>query len=117
MVRTFIAASIGVTAGFIGGLFGVGGGVVVVPALVMLLRFSQYEAAGTSIATIVAVSAAALAVLAGNGDVDWLAALLLFAGAGTGAFLATRWLDRVPEHVLAGAFTLLLVVAGVRLWL
>jgi len=115
--RTLIAVVIGLTAGVVGGMFGVGGGIIVVPGLVILLKVSQYQASGTSAATIVASSAAALVVLAGDGQVDWAAAALLFVGAGSGAWLATRWLHRVPEDVLAGVFTFILFVAGVRMWL
>ncbi len=116
MTRILPALAIGVTAGFVGGLFGVGGGVIVVPGLIILLKFTQYDASGTSVATIVASSAAAVAVLAGDGSVDWPAAAVLFVGAGTGAHLATKWIDKVPEYALAGAFTVMLVLGAVRMW-
>lgn len=109
--------AIGVVAGLVGGLFGIGGGVIVVPGLVLIAKLSQHEASGTSVAAIVASSGAALVVLAGDGQVDWPAAALLFAGAGTGAFLATRYLHHVPEHLLAAAFTVVLFISAFRMWL
>ena len=109
------AVGIGLTAGFIGGLFGVGGGIIVVPGLVLLLGFTQHQASGTSTATIVASSAAALVGFAGSGEVDVPAALLLVAGAALGAWLGARFLDRVPELWLLVAFILLLVFTVVRL--
>lgn len=115
--RFVLPLTIGAVAGIVGGLFGVGGGVIVVPGLVLIAKMGQHEASGTSVAAIVASSGAALVVLAGDGQVDWTAALLLFAGAGTGAFLATRYLHHVPEHLLAGAFTVVLFVSAVRMWL
>lgn len=117
MTRVVLAVAIGATAGFVGGMLGVGGGVIVVPGLVLLIKLTQHEAAGTSVATIVASSGAALLVLAGEGEVDWGAAILLFLGAGTGAWTATRLLHRVPEDVLAGTFTVVLFVAAVRMML
>lgn len=109
------AAAIGVVAGIVSGLFGVGGGVIVVPALVLLLGFSQYEASGTSTATIVASSAAALGAFAFDAEVDWGAAVLIFVGAGVGAWAGARYLERVPERGLAIAFTIVMVFAAIRL--
>jgi uncharacterized protein len=109
------ALAIGLTAGFIGGLFGVGGGIIVVPGLVLLLGFNQHQASGTSTATIVASSAAALVGFAGSGEVDVPAALALVAGAALGAWLGARYLDRVSELWLLRGFILLMVFTVARL--
>ena len=53
------ALAIGVVAGFASGLLGIGGGVIVVPGLVLLLQMDQYRAAATSVATIVVSASAA----------------------------------------------------------
>lgn len=110
------AAAIGLVAGTFSGLFGVGGGVIVVPGLVLWLGLDQYRAAATSLATIVASSAAALLFFAADGAVDWGAAAVLFAGSGIGAWLGARYVTKVPQHILVGIFSLLVVVAAVRLW-
>lgn len=110
------AGLIGLAAGAFGGLFGVGGGLIVVPALVLLLGFDQYRAAGTSVATIVASSAAALGTFALDGEVDWGAALLIFAGAGVGAYAGARYIERIPQHVLTAVFALFVAGAAVRMW-
>lgn len=111
------AAVIGAVAGVVAGVFGVGGGVVVVPGLVLWLGISQRESSGTSIATIVASSAAALIAFGVSGNVDWAAALLVFAGAAVGALIGARIATRAPEHVLTAVFALVLFVAGVRMLL
>jgi hypothetical protein len=113
----FTSALIGIVAGLISGLFGVGGGIIVVPALVLLVGLSQFQASGTSAATIVASSAAGLAAFAVNAQVDWRAALLVFIGSGTGAWLGARYITRIPERTLTSTFAVILVVAGVRMWL
>jgi uncharacterized membrane protein YfcA len=110
-----LALVIGLAAGFIGGLFGVGGGVIVVPGLVLLLGFGQHQASGTSTATIVASSAAALVGFAGSSEVDVPAAAALLAGAMAGAWLGARYLDRIPELWLLRAFIVLLAFTVVRL--
>lgn len=109
------ALAIGLIAGFIGGLFGVGGGIIVVPGLVLLLGFTQHRASGTSTATIVASSAAAVVGFAGSGEVDIPAALVLVTGATLGAWLGARHLDRIPELWLLRGFILLMVFTAARL--
>lgn len=111
------AAGLGLAAGFVGGLFGVGGGVVVVPGLVLWLQMAQARAHATSLAAIVASASAALVPFALDGEVDWFAALALFGGAGVGAFTGARLMGRIPERWLARAFVALMIVAAVRLWL
>jgi len=113
----FTSVLIGIVAGLISGLFGVGGGIIVVPALVLLIGLSQFQASGTSAATIVASSAAGLAAFAFNAQVDWSAALLIFVGSGTGAWLGARYITWIPERTLTSAFAVILVIAGVRMWL
>jgi uncharacterized protein len=116
MTRVLLAVAIGAVAGFVGGMFGVGGGIIVVPGLVLVIKLSQHDAAGTSVAAIVASSAGGVLILAGESEVDWVAAALLTAGGVTGAWVGTRWMHLVPEHVLAGVFTIILFIAAVRMW-
>lgn len=113
--RPAIAALIGLAAGVVSGLFGVGGGVIVVPALVLLLGFAQRRASGTSTATIVASSAAALLAFVLEGEVDWGAAALVFAGAGIGGWTGARYLGKVPERGLSLAFAAVMMLAAARL--
>lgn len=109
------AIVLGLAAGLIGGLFGIGGGVVVVPGLVLWLGFSQHKASGTSVATIIASAGAALIAFAGDGSVDWGAAMLITAGAVVGAAIGARILHLIPASVLTRAFSLLLIVVAVRM--
>lgn len=113
--RPVIAALIGLAAGVVSGLFGVGGGVIVVPSLVLILGFAQRHASGTSTATIVASSSAALVAFVLEGEVDWGAAALVFAGSGFGAWAGARYLSKVPERGLGIAFATVMVVAAARL--
>jgi hypothetical protein len=99
----------------VGGLFGVGGGVIVVPGLVLWLGFSQYKASGTSVATIIASAGAALISFAGDGSVDWGAAGLITVGAVVGAAIGARILHLIPARALTRAFSVILIVAAVRM--
>ncbi len=109
------AALVGLIAGFLSGLLGIGGGVVVVPGLVLLVGLNQYSAAATSVAAIVLTAAAGLVGFGIAGDVDWGIAAIVFAGSATGAWVGAKYIDRVPEQVLAGVFTLMLAASALRM--
>jgi uncharacterized protein len=108
--------AVGVAAGFLSGLFGVGGGVLMVPGLVLVVGMGQRLAHGTSLAAIVPIAVAGLAGYALAGEVDWPAALFLAVGAaGVGAPVGTHLLHVLPTRVLALAFAVLLVATAARL--
>jgi uncharacterized membrane protein YfcA len=109
-------AGIGLLSGFLSGLFGVGGGTVIVPLLVMLAAFGQKLASGTSSAAIIPTAAVGVVSYAVHGDVDWVAALLLAAGAVVGAQIGTRLLHRLSEPVLRWIFVGFLVVVMISLF-
>lgn len=110
------AASIGAVAGFLSGLLGIGGGVIIVPALVLWLHIDQFRAAATSVATIFVTASAALVTFGINDSVDWGTAAIVLVGSAAGAWLGARFLDRIPEWWLAGTFSLVMAVAAVRMW-
>ncbi|WP_194410711.1 sulfite exporter TauE/SafE family protein [Microbacterium cremeum] len=108
---------IGLLAGVLSGLFGVGGGTVIVPFLVLFLTFNQRLAAGTSLAAIVPTAAVGVVSYALHDSVAWIPALLLAAGAVVGAQIGTWMLPRVPLTVLRWAFVGFLVAVIVSLFL
>ncbi|WP_101848434.1 sulfite exporter TauE/SafE family protein [Zhihengliuella sp. ISTPL4] len=112
---TFIG--IGLLAGLLSGLFGVGGGTVIVPLLVLLLAFDQRLAAGTSLAAIVPTATVGVISYAASGSVAWIPALILAAGAVVGAQIGTRLLPRISQTALRWGFVGFLVVVIVSLFL
>jgi uncharacterized protein len=111
------AAAVGAVAGFLSGLLGIGGGVIVVPGLVLFLAMDQYAASATSAATIVLSASAALLAFGTKGSVDWVTAGIIFVGSASGAWLGAKYLERVPEHVLAAVFSVVMLAASVRMFL
>jgi uncharacterized membrane protein YfcA len=107
----------GLVAGFLSGLFGVGGGILIVPALVFLVGFDQRLAAGTSLAAIVPTSIVGVISYALHGTVDWLAAVILAIGAIAGAQLGSYLLQRLPKRALQWGFIGFLAVVIVTLFL
>jgi len=112
---TFIG--IGLTAGLLSGLFGVGGGTVIVPLLVLFLHFNQRLGAGTSLAAIVPTATVGVISYALTDSVAWIPALILAAGAVVGAQIGTRLLPRISQTVLRWFFVGFLVVVIVSLFL
>jgi uncharacterized protein len=113
--RTVKLGLIGTAAGFFSGLFGIGGGLVIVPLLVLWLDYDEREATGTSLAaiTIIAGVAAAVQGLYGNVHVD--DALLIGVPAIGGVLAGTALQQRIPQRAVSLLFAALLVAAAVHL--
>lgn len=105
-------AAIATAAGAFSGLFGVGGGAIIVPLLVLWLGYNHKEATGTSLAAIAVIGALAAAVHAAYGNVDLGNGLLIAAPAIAGVLAGTALQQRVPERAVAGAFVVLLVASA-----
>ena len=112
-----LVVAIGIGAGFLSGMFGVGGGILVVPALVLLLKFDQRLANGTSLGAVLPISISSLVTYWSHDNVDWHMALWLAIGALGGALLGTRWIHVLPRRVLGYLFALMLVATAVRLFI
>lgn len=99
---------VGMLVGVLSGMFGIGGGTVIVPALVWL-GLSQRNAAATSMLAIVPTAISGVVSYAAGGNVDWLAAALLFCGMFVGGQVGSWLLSRLPELVLRWIFVAFLV--------
>ncbi|MGA1362587.1 MAG: sulfite exporter TauE/SafE family protein [Ilumatobacteraceae bacterium] len=108
---------IGVAAGLLSGLFGVGGGILIAPALVLLARMDQRMAHGTSLGAVLPISVSSLFTYWAHDHVDWRVAACLALGSVLGALVGTRLLNVLPHRTLAISFATLLVVTAVRLFL
>ena len=115
--RIAIAVAIGVLSGFVAGLFGVGGGILIVPALVLVLGMDQRLAHGTSLAAIVPIAVGGVVGYVWSSSVDWAAVVILVGGAALGAVAGTRALHRLPQRVLRVVFSLYLLATAVSLFL
>ncbi len=111
LLKLLVTATV---VGLMTGFLGVGGGFLVVPALVLALGLPMRYAAGTSLVVIAMTSASALAVRVGSGvQPEWAEVLLLTAASGIGAVIGARLVSRVDAHRLAGAFTALVLAVAI----
>lgn len=115
MPRVLRLAVIGTVAGLFSGLFGVGGGTVIVPLLIIWLGYGEREATGTSLAAIVIIASVAAAAQAGYGNVDWLKAGFVGVPAVAGVLAGTALQQRVPQRTVSLAFAALLVSMAIVL--
>ncbi len=116
--RTILTyVGIGVTAGLLSGLFGVGGGTIIVPFLVMFLAYNQRLAAGTSLAAIVPTATVGVISYAVTDSVAWIPALILAAGSVIGAQIGTALLPKISQTVLRWGFVGFIVVVIVSLFI
>ena len=107
--------ALGLAAGVFSAFFGVGGGIVVVPLLILVVGFSEREATATSLAAIVITAAAGVVVFSLRGEVDVGYAALVGLPAAVGALAGTAWQQRVRESTVTYGFAALLVGIGVLL--
>jgi uncharacterized protein len=109
---------VGLVAGVLSGLFGIGGGIIIVPALIFLAHFSPIQATGTSLgALLLPVGLMGAWEYHRNGNLNIAAALLIALGLAAGAWFGARLAHGVEPVVLKRLFgAFLLVVAARMLW-
>ncbi len=104
---------IGVIAGILSGIFGIGGGVIIVPALIYILGFSQHQATGTSLAVLLPpIGLAAVLEYYRHGHVDLKAALIIALSALLGAWLGAILANKLSDAVLRLGFGIFVVTIG-----
>jgi uncharacterized protein len=106
---------VGFAAGVLAGLFGVGGGVLFVPALVLVADLSQLEAEATSLLAIIPAAVAGTWQQQRYGNVQWRAALVVALAAIAGVEAGVRVAEALPEDVLRRLFAVLMIAVAAQL--
>ena len=106
---------IGLAAGFLAGLLGIGGGVVIVPALVLLLGFDQHVAQGTSLLVIIPAAAAGSLTHYRRGRLNVRDAAFVAAGGIFGAIVGSLSALSIDDQLLQRLFALLLIGVAIRM--
>lgn len=107
---------VGVAGGLLSGLFGIGGGTIIVPALAIWLSMPQKLSAGTSVLAILPTAVVGATTYALQGQVDWVAAICLAAGIIIGAQVGAHLLHKLPVNAVQWSFMVFLAVVIVMLW-
>ncbi len=113
--RILRLAVVATAAGAFSGMFGVGGGTVIVPLLILWFGYGERLATGTSLAAIVVIALLAAIGQGAYGNVDLLEAALVGLPAVGGVVAGTALQQRVPERLISLLFALLLIVVAIQL--
>lgn len=103
---------IATVGGAFSGLFGVGGGTVIVPLLILWFGYGEREATGTSLLAIILIAALAAAAQGSYGNVHLREGVLIGLPAVAGVIAGTALQQRIPERAVAGLFAVLLVASA-----
>jgi uncharacterized protein len=111
-----ILVLVGLAAGILSGLVGVGGGIIIVPALVFFLGFSQHEAQGTSLGLLL-LPVGILAVMNyyNKGHIDVRIVLIMSAAFVAGGFLGSKMALIIPQEMLKKIFAIVLLYTAVHM--
>jgi len=108
---------IGLIAGILGGLLGLGGGIIMIPAMVFLLGFSQHQAIGTSLAVMLPpIGMFAAYNYYKAGDVNLVYALIIAVAFMAGSWLSSKFALSIPENILKKIFSILLVLVAIKMF-
>jgi uncharacterized protein len=110
-------AVIGSAAGFLGGILGLGGAIIIVPSLVMILGFSQHMAQGTALMMMVLpVGSLAAYQYYQKGMVDLRASLILAIFFFVSGYFGSKLAITIPQEILKKVFALLLLIIAIKIW-
>jgi uncharacterized protein len=116
-VVIFVFIAIGFAAGILSGLFGIGGGIVIVPALILLARLTPVTATGTSLAALLLpVGGLGAWEYYKRGHLNIPAALFIALGLFFGAWIGARFVQNLSPVQLKRAFAVFLVIVAGRMW-
>jgi len=115
---TFLYILLGLVVGVFSGIVGIGGGVLIIPALVYFFHMNQHKAQGTSLTVLLApIGALAFWEYYKAGNVDLKGGLLIALGFLVGGYFCGLWAQHLPEMVLRKVFGTLLTIIGFQLLL
>jgi uncharacterized protein len=116
LTTLLVLVLIGVAAGMLSGFVGVGGGIIIVPALMWLLGYTQHQATGTSLAVLL-LPVGILAVINYHkaGNLDWKAALIISATFVIGAYFGSKLSLSLPAATVKKIFGGVMILAAIKL--
>lgn len=109
--------SIGFITGILNGLFGAGGGTIIVPSLVFLLGVEDHKAHATAISIILPLTLISSFIYLKNGIVDIPITLNVAIGSFCGGYIGARILNMVPIYILRKIFGIIMIIAAIRMWI
>jgi uncharacterized membrane protein YfcA len=113
-MQIWTCVAIGLAGGILSGLMGVGGGIILIPLMVLLLKMTQHQAQGTSLA-VICLSFVSVLVYYKKGHASLNVAALIGLGFVAGGFLGSYIADFLPEQILRKCFAVLMIIVAVKM--
>ena len=115
-IQILVLVLIGLVTGGLSGLLGIGGGIIVIPSLVLLLKFSQKLAQGTSLAMLLPpIGLLAAYNYYKAGYVDVKTAIILIITFVIGSYISSYWAVNLPENVIKKIFAVFLIIYAIKI--
>ena len=111
----FALSALGLFTGFVNGLFGAGGGMLLVPAMQRFLKVEVHKAHATAISIILPMSMVSAFIYTRGSDIDWRMVLFVSIGGGVGSFVGAKLLNKIPKKRLTKLFALFVIAAAIRM--
>ncbi len=99
----------------VNGLLGIGGGTILIPAMVFLMGVAQHQAHGTSLAVILPTTVASCFIYGLNDDLNFMLTLQVVTGGVIGGYLGAKLMNRIPARKLKQFFGIFMFLAGLRM--
>lgn len=116
LMLTLMFVLLGIVAGAVAGVFGIGGGLLLVPALVYIFHFTQKTAQGTTLALMIPpIGFFAAYSYYKAGQVNVKAAIFIIVGFLIGSYFGAHFATMIPDKKLSRAFAILIIIAGIRM--
>ena len=106
---------IGIIAGLISGIFSTGGGMILVPAFIYLLKMDQVQARATSLTCILPMVITSSIFYAKNNYLNWNIGIFCAVGGIIGAFLGSKFLNKFPDYILKTTFIIFLIYVAIKM--
>ena len=105
----------GILTGLCNGLFGAGGGMIVVPSMVHFLDMDEHDAHATAIAVILPLTIISSFIYVKSGIIDVNTTLKVTIGSITGAYIGSKLLNKLPINILRKLFGIFMIIAAIRM--
>ncbi|MGI6226353.1 MAG: sulfite exporter TauE/SafE family protein [Peptococcales bacterium] len=115
MSQIFLLGSIGLLTGLVNGLLGIGGGTILIPAMIFLLGEKQHQAHGTSLAIILPTAVISALVYYFHDNLDIPLTIKVVTGAVIGGYIGAKLMNLIPAKSLKKLFGIFMVIAGLRM--
>lgn len=111
------ALAIGLSAGLLSGLLGIGGGSIMIPAMVYFMSMSQQMAQGTSLLIIIPTAISSVLIYARHDQINWPIGILIAVSSIVGALIGSHWAQHIPATMLKKMFGIFMILVGIQmLW-